>query len=1019
VASSGWIAGNLNTVGGQAGNGGTTIIWRRPAAPGSTIDTVFSHDCTDTAYCGALALGVNASGTVVGSHSEQSNQGGGVTTGSVLNGMSGPWCANVAIADNGAYLQQDCSFPAHSRRVINGVLGDDLTAIDAWYDINRDGMMAGMYGAGLQEGSTNARVYMPGGSWNMTKLISASSGWSLDQAVAINDKGDVAGLGQYNGDEAVFLATRTLTVNDTGDAPAKDASSGSCLTATGSCTLRSAIQAANALGGAQAIGFHIYMPSGGIPVIKLESALPKIRGALIIDGSTQPGTKANTPGVIIDGSGTKRSADGFDLVGDGGGLKGLVVTGFKGTGAVLEGASTTVTSSVFFKDGTGVEPMGANQIVGPTDIFFDNGNYEALAAYEASLGGKKATLEQYDAAATAFGAGVLVRKPKVSNLTISKSLLGVHGSELGSLMPPDNPGGAVSSSFGVLITPTSGTVSGVTITGNLISGDAIGIGAFGVSQGRISGLTIVKNRIGPKPSGAAYAPFGNLMAIFAAGSIANLTVGGHGASNDIEGDVLGLVMTGNDISGAHVEANVVGVDKNLKDFLSSPDLGLHDALGIVLADTKGVTIGGPASADGSAINGSGVGVLIAGKNAQGNTLQNNVIGLTTTPKGRIDSLKNSDLGAIFCVLDAGSSGDLIGTPDQGNKIQGCVVGVSAFGTTRLVVSDNAILTNAVGVFGMGVTRSEVGGTATNAGNVIGNNVLGLFLGNVNLSKQEEKDAHLTNASVDQSDREEPFRRPNETADFNVIDATTTADIGAKIVDAVTEAGSRNVVAQNQIGASSETPDLGNDVAVIMAGDVHNSEIGGATRAAGNLIEDNHQAGIWLFGTTKHYPTVGINLNQISHNDDFTGPFTGIPGLGIDLVTGTDTSTVPGHGLGPDEQAKTNPAPGVNGMQNYPVVTEAKAKNAQISLKGTLQSAPNTTFTIEVYGNASCNPFKYGEGKYFLGAFAAQSNAKGELSFAKTYRAPSAVTDITATATSPLTSTSGGTSEFSKCETVGP
>ena len=51
----------------------------------------------------------------------------------------------------------------------------------------------------------------------------------------------------------------TLTVNSTGDASDLTAGNGVCETATGNgvCTLRAAIEEANALGGADTIGFNI------------------------------------------------------------------------------------------------------------------------------------------------------------------------------------------------------------------------------------------------------------------------------------------------------------------------------------------------------------------------------------------------------------------------------------------------------------------------------------------------------------------------------------------------------------------------------------------------------------------------------------------------------------------------------------------------------------------------------------------------------------------------------------------
>ena len=90
-------------------------------------------------------------------------------------------------------------------------------------------------------------------------------------------------------------ASTTFTVNQTGDLG--DAlRNGACdvLLPTGGhqCTLRAAIQEANATTGKDTINFNI--SGGGVHTIKPTSALPKIRDEVIIDGYSQPGASENT-----------------------------------------------------------------------------------------------------------------------------------------------------------------------------------------------------------------------------------------------------------------------------------------------------------------------------------------------------------------------------------------------------------------------------------------------------------------------------------------------------------------------------------------------------------------------------------------------------------------------------------------------------------------------------------------------------------------------------------------------------
>src|SRR5262245_2468128 len=88
------------------------------------------------------------------------------------------------------------------------------------------------------------------------------------------------------------LAAATFTVDSTGDEP--DAgTNGTCATAGGTCTLRAAIQEANAAAGPHTIAFGI--PGAGPHTIKLGSRLPVIsRDDITVDGYTAPGAQADT-----------------------------------------------------------------------------------------------------------------------------------------------------------------------------------------------------------------------------------------------------------------------------------------------------------------------------------------------------------------------------------------------------------------------------------------------------------------------------------------------------------------------------------------------------------------------------------------------------------------------------------------------------------------------------------------------------------------------------------------------------
>ena len=98
-------------------------------------------------------------------------------------------------------------------------------------------------------------------------------------------------------------AATTFTVNDTRDSPDASTASSTCdidvFTVGDQCTLRAAIQQANAIPGADTINFNI--PGTGVKTIAVGAggaqsfgALPPITEQVTIDGYTQPGASPNT-----------------------------------------------------------------------------------------------------------------------------------------------------------------------------------------------------------------------------------------------------------------------------------------------------------------------------------------------------------------------------------------------------------------------------------------------------------------------------------------------------------------------------------------------------------------------------------------------------------------------------------------------------------------------------------------------------------------------------------------------------
>ncbi len=101
-----------------------------------------------------------------------------------------------------------------------------------------------------------------------------------------------AGLAVFPADPAD--AATTLTVNSTGDQSDRNPGDGICLTGAGKCSLRAAIEEANALAGPDTIAFAI--PGNGVHTITISDTLvvQDRSGATTIDGYTQSGASVNT-----------------------------------------------------------------------------------------------------------------------------------------------------------------------------------------------------------------------------------------------------------------------------------------------------------------------------------------------------------------------------------------------------------------------------------------------------------------------------------------------------------------------------------------------------------------------------------------------------------------------------------------------------------------------------------------------------------------------------------------------------
>ena len=172
----------------------------------------------------------------------------------------------------------------------------------------------------------------------------------------------------------------------------------------------------------------------------------------------------------------------------------------------------------------------------------------------------------------------------------------------------------------------------------------------------------------------------------------------------------------------------------------------------------------------------------------------------------------------------------------------------------------------------------------------------------------------------------------------------------------------------------------------------NDPIGGIGAGQGNTIADNKGAGVDLLPRVARYSadtaSVTIRGNAIYGNG----------GLGIDLGDDGVTPNQPQSNVGP------------NFYQPYPVITSVTTSGGSTTVTGTLDSDPSSSYTVDLYGNATADPTRFGEGQQYLSTVSVITDGAGLGQFTSTFSTPSGLPFITATATDALYH---NTSEFSE------
>jgi hypothetical protein len=322
--------------------------------------------------------------------------------------------------------------------------------------------------------------------------------------------------------------------------------------------------------------------------------------------------------------------------------------------------------------------------------------------------------------------------------------------------------------------------------------------------------------------------------------------------------------------------------------------------------------------------------------------------------------------------DTTVSGDFVGTDPSGTRFRSNVVGIMVNGSANsiggtMLAARNVISGNTQ--TGIDLENSSQFGPATGnliQGNFIGTDATGLHaLANFRgIQIGPDSTGNTVGGTT--------------TGARNVISGNTERGVFLTAIALPSDAPKGNLIAGNDIGVDViGSPALGNGGVGVGLDDALNNTVGGLAAGAANTIAFNGGAGVAVTASAR--PTTfgnSILSNTIAFN----------MGLGIDLNHGANTNAT------------------------APSVTSALYQADGSSLvQGTITGAPNTTLTLQFFGNDPPAAGLSVQGQNLLGTATVTSDASGSVAFRVILPGPvRAGQVITATATD----LAGSTSPFS-------
>ena len=488
-----------------------------------------------------------------------------------------------------------------------------------------------------------------------------------------------------------------FVVDQAGDGP------GTCgPVPTGSCTLRSAINAVNVdtdpssviqfrIGtGQQTIG----VTGGGLPVITQTHPV-------LIDGQSQPfWSSGGGPVIELDGSATSPGSVGIYITGGHTTVRGLSIVGFDFDGIRIESGGNNVITGNWIgvnlaglaqgNHGLGILIRGPAPGVGPPST----GNV---------IGGSNQD-DRNVVSANGFGSvGAPGPYPGVG--VYDNSTATIDGNYVGTDAAGSDSAGFGNNLSGVWVESTSNVTVGEPGAGNVISGNSTNVVISTASTN-----TVQANKIGTDKDGLN--SLGDQVGVLIQGTSSGNMIGGTFATdgNLFGGDVDGVQISGSD--GNLVKGNRFGVD--VQDGALSNDIAVDIEAGN--ANVVGQAPLDPAEAANFISGSFDTGVFI--RTGDGNQVFGNDIrggstgiglgtGVETASNNQFADNTITGASALGIAVNVGT-----GTEVTGNRVTGSgEAGVAVLGTATATISQNSLEDNS----GLGIDLGNDGSTPNDAG----------------------------------------------------------------------------------------------------------------------------------------------------------------------------------------------------------------------------------------------------------------------------------------------------------------